>query len=49
MTRLELPLKDQLREPADEPALNRIWNQIEGRAPTARRLRRRVALGGLAL
>jgi transmembrane sensor len=47
VTRLELPIKDQLRDPADEPALNRIWNQIHGRAPGARR--RRVALGGVAL
>jgi transmembrane sensor len=52
VTRLEHPIKDQLREPADEATLNRIWNQIdrnplEGRAPAARR--RRVALGGVAV
>jgi transmembrane sensor len=47
--RVELPIKDQLRDPAEEVALNRIWNQIDRRAPAARRRRRGVALGGVAL
>jgi transmembrane sensor len=49
MSRLEFPLKDHLREAAEEPALRRIWERIDGRLPDPRRRRRRVAMGGLAL
>lgn len=49
MSRLEFPLKDHLREAAEEPALRRIWERIDGRLPDPRRRRRRVALGGLVL
>jgi transmembrane sensor len=49
VTRVELPVKDQLRDPAEGSALNRIWNQIDGRALAARRRRRRVSLGGVVL
>jgi len=49
VSRLEYPLKDLLRDPTEEPALRRIWERIDGRLPDARRRRRRVALGALAL
>ncbi len=49
MSRLEYPIKNQLREPVDEPTLRRIWDRIDGRLPEARRRRRRLALGALAL
>ena len=49
MSRLEFPLKDHLRDAAEEPALRRIWERIDGRLPDPRRRRRRVALGGLVL
>jgi transmembrane sensor len=49
VSRLEFPLKDLLRDPAEEPVLRRIWERIDGRLPDARRRRRRVALGTLAL
>jgi transmembrane sensor len=49
VSRLEFPLKDHLRDPAEEPALRRIWERIDGRLPDARRRRRRIALSGLAL
>ena len=49
MSRLEFPLKDHLREAAEEPALRRIWERIDGRLPDPRRRRRRVAMGGLVL
>jgi transmembrane sensor len=49
MSLLEFPLKVHLRGAAEEPALRRIWERIDGRLPDARRRRRRVALGGLAL
>jgi transmembrane sensor len=48
VSRLEFPIKNQLREPVDEPALRRIWDRIDGRLPDARRRRRRLALGTLA-
>jgi transmembrane sensor len=41
---LGFPLKDQLRDPVDEQAVQRIWHQIDGRFPVARRRRRRVAV-----
>jgi transmembrane sensor len=49
VSRIELPIKDHLRDPVDESALHRIWQQIDGRLPVQRRLRRRFALGGLAM
>jgi transmembrane sensor len=49
VSRLELPVKDHLRDPVDEAALQRIWMQIDGRYPERRRHRRRVALGVFAL
>lgn len=48
MSRLETPLIKKLREPFDEAALQRIWTQIDGRFPVARR-RRRALVGGFAL
>ena len=41
MSHLQYPLKDMLRDPAEEPALRRIWERIDGRLPDARRRRRR--------
>jgi transmembrane sensor len=49
VSRLEFPIKDLLRDPSEEPALRRMWERIDGRLPDARRRRRRVALGTLAL
>jgi transmembrane sensor len=49
VSRLELPIKDSLRDPVDEAALHRIWMQIDGRFPVSRRNRRRALVGGLAL
>jgi transmembrane sensor len=49
VSRLEFPLKEHLRDPAEEQAVNRIWNQIDGRRPVARRRRRRFVLAGLSL
>jgi transmembrane sensor len=49
VSRLEFPIKDLLRDPTEEPALRRIWERIDGRLPDARRRRRRVAFGVLAL
>jgi transmembrane sensor len=49
MSRLEFPLKDMLRDPTEESSLRRIWARIDGRLPDARRRRRRVTLGLLAL
>jgi transmembrane sensor len=49
VSRLEYPIKNQLREPVDEPTLRRIWDRIDGRLPEAPRRRRRRALGALAL
>ncbi|HVZ73663.1 MAG TPA: FecR domain-containing protein [Polyangia bacterium] len=46
---LEPPIKDRLRDPADEATVMRVWGQIDGRAPVARRQRRRGALGVLGL
>lgn len=48
MSRLETPIKGQLRDPFDEATFQRIWAQIDGRLPVARR-RRRVFAGGLVL
>jgi transmembrane sensor len=44
VSRLEFPLKEHLRDAAEEPALRRIWERIDGRLPDARRRRRRLAL-----
>jgi transmembrane sensor len=49
VSRLEFPIKNHLRESVDEPALRRIWDRIDGSVPEARRRRRRLALGALAL
>jgi transmembrane sensor len=49
VSHLEFPIKSQLRESVDEPALRRIWNRIDGRLPEARRRRRRATAGALAL
>ena len=49
MSRLEFPIKNQLREPVDEPTLRRIWHRIDGRLPAARRRRRRATAGVLVL
>jgi transmembrane sensor len=49
VSRLQFPLKDLLRDRTEEPELRRIWERIDGRLPDARRRRRRLALGGLAL
>jgi transmembrane sensor len=49
VTRLQLPIKDHLRDPVDEAALQRIWMQIDGRFPVLRRHRRRAVMGTLAL
>jgi transmembrane sensor len=46
VSRLELPIKEHLRDPAEEAALHRIWSQIDGRFPRLRRRRRHVVLGG---
>jgi transmembrane sensor len=46
---LETPIKEHLRELDDPSALDRIWSRIDGRALEARRRRRGVAFGGLAL
>jgi transmembrane sensor len=48
VSRLETPIKGQLREPFEEAALQRMWMQIDGRLPVARRRRRRSFAGGLA-
>jgi transmembrane sensor len=49
MSRLQLPIKDLLQEPVDEPTLRRMWARIDDRGPAARRSRRRAALAGLVL
>jgi transmembrane sensor len=49
MSRLQLPLKDLLEEPADESTLRRMWTRIDDRAPAVRRSRRRAALAVVAL
>jgi transmembrane sensor len=49
VSRLEFPIKEHLRDPSEDSALRRIWERIDGRLPDARRRRRRVAFGGLAL
>jgi transmembrane sensor len=48
VSRLETPIKGQLREPFDEATLQRMWTQIDGRFPVARR-RRRALAGGFVL
>src|SRR5262252_5446410 len=36
MSRLKFPLKEGLRDPADEPALSRMWQAIDARFPRRR-------------
>jgi transmembrane sensor len=48
MSRLDPPIKNHLRDPFDEADLHRIWTQIDGRLPVARK-RRRVFAGGFVL
>ena len=43
MSKLRLPLKQGLREPADEATLSRIWQGIDARFPRPR-WRRRIEL-----
>jgi transmembrane sensor len=48
VSRLKLPLKELLQDPADETALRRIWARIDDRTSVTRRYRRRAAVLGVA-